>query len=48
VIVGPRADELQTGPARVRFSFLGTQARGTPCGTSAAKGACVKARPDLF
>src|ERR1700694_5499858 len=21
VIVGPRADELQTGPARVRFSF---------------------------
>jgi len=22
VIVGPRADELQTGPARVRFSFL--------------------------
>jgi coenzyme PQQ precursor peptide PqqA len=28
VIVGPRADELQTGPARVRFSFLGTQARG--------------------
>jgi coenzyme PQQ precursor peptide PqqA len=48
VIVGPRADELQTGPARVRFSFLGTRARGAPCGTSAANGACAQARPDLL
>src|SRR5262245_58321746 len=44
VIVGPRADELQTGPARVRFSFLGTRARVAPCGASAAQG-CLRASP---
>jgi len=46
VIVGPRADELQTGPARVRFSLC-CALRRRLCSLRACGGACAAAGPDL-
>src|SRR6266487_6028770 len=48
VIVGPRADELQTGPARVRFSLCAALRRHLCSLPRAFGGACAAAAPDLL
>jgi coenzyme PQQ precursor peptide PqqA len=48
VIVGPRADELQTGPARVRFSFAQISLRTFRAAAFfCAIAACARAQADL-